>query len=219
MKKYTLSDLLLLVIWLLPLVYLAFVYEALPAVVPVHFGISGKPDGYGPKADIIFLLCFVNGASAVAYFLMKYLPAIDPKKQVKYGEANFNKFAFGIVSFLSLISLTIIYAVIHKGYKYDNLNFVIISLMFVFLGNVMYNVKPNYFVGIRIPWTLESEDNWRATHRLAGKLWVGGGIVLTGLMLIIHGEMGQKVFMWFIAVLALIPMVYSYRYFKTHTVK
>ncbi|OKS88341.1 SdpI family protein [Mucilaginibacter polytrichastri] len=219
MKKFNPSDLLLLIIWVLPFVYLAVVYKQLPETVPIHFGIQGKPDGFGPRADVIFLMAITGGASAAAYLLMRFLPSIDPKRQVKYGEDNFNKIGFGIVSFLSLISLTIIYAVVHNGFKYDNLEFVIISLLFVFLGNMMYNVKPNYFVGIRIPWTLESEDNWRATHRLAGKLWVGGGIVLTALMLIIHGQLGVDVFLGFIALLSIVPMVYSYRYFKMHTAK
>jgi uncharacterized membrane protein len=219
MKKFNLSDLLLLIIWVLPFIYLAVVYAQLPATVPIHFGAQGKPDGFGPRQDVIYLMAITGGASALAYLLMRFLPSIDPKRQVKYGENNFNKIGFGIVSFLSLISLTIIYAVVYNGFKYDNLEFIIISLLFVFLGNMMYNVKPNYFVGIRIPWTLESEDNWRATHRLAGKLWVGGGILLTALMLIIHGKLGQNVFLGFIAVLAIVPMIYSYQYFKMHTVR
>lgn len=55
--------------------------------------------------------------------------------------------------------------------------FPLIGLLFVFLGNVMYSLKPNYFAGIRVPWTLDSDDNWKATHRVAGIVWFAGGLL------------------------------------------
>ena len=62
------------------------------------------------------------------------------------------------------------------------------GLLFAFMGNLMHNIKPNYFAGVRTPWTLEDPDTWRATHRLAGKLWFGGGIFVTIAVLVLPVE-------------------------------
>jgi uncharacterized membrane protein len=214
MKKFTFRDVVVAVLWLAPFIYLATIYGSLPAVIPVHFGPNGKPNGFGPRDTIIFMQLVLSGVCAGLYFLMKYLPLIDPKKQVKYGEDTFNKFSLVIVGFISALSIVIQHAMLNNGLKSDNIIFVLVSLMLVFLGNMMYSVKPNYFVGIRTPWTLENDDTWRITHRLAGKLWTGGGLLLTILMLMIHGTASFIVFISFVLLLALVPVIYSYRYFK-----
>jgi uncharacterized membrane protein len=80
----------------------------------------------------------------------------------------------------------------------------------------MHSIKPNYFAGLRTPWALEDPDNWRATHRLAGKLWFAGGLVITIAVLLLPTVPGFIFFMSIVAVLVLIPFIYSYRYFKSH---
>ena len=219
MKKFTLTDLVITIIWLIPFVYLFMIYNDLPAIIPVHYGPDGKPNGYGPRSTIIIIQLIISGTSCGLYFLMKYLPSIDPKRNVKYGAETFNKFSFIIVPFLSALSLVVLHATLYRGLKSDNIVFVLISLMLVFMGNMFYSVKPNYFVGIRTPWTLENEETWRATHRLAGKLWTGGGVLLTILMLMLHGRVGFVVFMAFVLLFALVPVIYSFRYFKQHASK
>ncbi len=67
----------------------------------------------------------------------------------------------------------------------------------------MHSIKPNYFAGMRTPWTLEDNDTWRATHRLAGKLWFAGGIILTIIALLLPAETGAIVFMSLVAVLVI----------------
>ena len=78
----------------------------------------------------------------------------------------------------------------------------------------MYNVKPNYFVGIRLPWTLENEDNWRKTHHLGGKIWVIGGllIILTGILL--SPALMYKILLPILLIMVLIPVIFSYRYYE-----
>jgi len=94
--------------------------------------------------------------------------------------------------------------------------FPVIGLLFAFLGNVMHSIKPNYFVGIRTPWTLENDETWRATHRLAGKLWFTGGIIIAVAMLVMHPPANVFAFFSITAILVLVPVIYSYRYFKAH---
>ena len=156
------------------------------------------------------------GVSALVYLLLKFLPAIDPKKQIKYGESTFQKLALGMVVFLAALDIAIVYATVHKGFEMNKVIFPIIGLLFAFIGNMMYSIKPNYFAGIRTPWTLESEDNWRATHRLAGTIWFIGGIALTVLMLFLPPAAGTIIFTSCVLVMAFTPMIYSFIYFKTH---
>jgi uncharacterized membrane protein len=216
MKKFTLSDGAALVIWLLPAVYLWYIYPTLPQTVPVHFGINGAVDRYGSKTEFLTGPFILIGVSAMVYLLMKFLPSIDPKKQVKYGEATFQKMGLGLVIFLAVLDVSIIYTTLHRGFEIGKLIFPICGLLFVFIGNIMNSIKPNYFAGIKTPWTLENEDNWRATHRLAGKLWFIGGLAITIVTFILPMEPGTVVFMCGVVVLTIVPIVYSYRYFKNH---
>lgn len=88
------------------------------------------------------------------------------------------------------------------------------GLLFIVLGNYMPKFRQNSFMGIRVKWTLESEANWNATHRMGGKVWVAGGFAcLAGAMLPVKA-MGA-VFPLVLAAVALAPIVYSYYYSKT----
>ena len=88
------------------------------------------------------------------------------------------------------------------------------GLLFIVLGNYMPKFRQNSFMGIRVKWTLESEANWNATHRMGGKVWVAGGFAcLAGAMLPVKA-MGV-VFPLVLVTVALAPIVYSYYYSKT----
>ncbi len=217
-KKFTLWDVFALLLAVLPLVYLAYVYDKLPAIVPTHYDADGKPNNWGPKSEMYLISGILSGIAVLLYLLMKYLPAIDPKKQVKFGEQTFQRLGTVIIIFLTAINLCIIIATANKGFI-DKVLIAILGLLFVFLGNIMYNIKPNYFAGVRTPWTLEDEGTWRATHRLTGKLWVGGGIIITIERLLVPAETGIYIFMGCIALMTIIPVTYSYVYFKKNHIK
>jgi uncharacterized membrane protein len=219
MKKFNILDAAALVILLLPAAYLAYIYPTLPASVPVHFGLNGNPDRYGTKGEFSGVVYILMGVSAFAYLLLKFIPAIDPKKTAKIGEPVFQKIALAMVLFLAALSISIIYSTIQHSFKIDKLVLPLAGLLFAFIGNLMHNIKPNYFAGVRTPWTLEDPDTWRATHRLAGKLWFGGGIFATIAVLVLPVEAGLIVFISMITLLALIPVVYSYTYYKKHQLK
>jgi uncharacterized membrane protein len=216
MKKITLWDIAAIIIALLPVVYVLYVYNKLPAVVPMHYGADGKPNGYGPRSELLTMQSVIAVVSVLLYLLMKYLPSIDPKKKVKYGERTLQKLGMGIVIFLAALSICMTFSSINKTVDADKLILMISGLLFVFLGNVMYNIKPNYFAGVRTPWTLEDEGTWRATHRLTGKVWVAGGIIMTILRLILPAKLGSYVFLGCLGVMVLVPVIYSYIYYKKH---
>jgi uncharacterized membrane protein len=216
MKKFTWFDFAALVIFLLPVVYLLTVYASLPVRVPMHYDINGKVNRYGSKNEFLMVQAIMLFVALMVYMLLRFLSSIDPKKKVKYSQETFQKIALGIVIFISALNIVIIFSTVNQGVRVDKLIFPLIGLLFTFLGNVMNNIKPNYFVGIRTPWTLESEDTWKATHRMAGKVWFAGGILLTILTLVLPSNIATVVFMVGILSIALMPVVYSYIYFKNH---
>jgi uncharacterized membrane protein len=219
MKKFNLTDALAIILWLLPIVYLIAVYANLPQKVPLHYGISGKPDRYGDKSEMILLQCILSAVGAGVYLLLSFITSIDPKKKAQYSEATFKKMGVGVLILLVAINLCIIYATLNGGIRFDKVVLPLIGLFFAFLGNIMYSIKPNYFAGVRTPWTLEDEGNWRATHQLAGKLWVAGGIVLTILTLVLPQSVAFIVFISGIIIISLYPVIFSYLYYKKHGVK
>jgi len=218
MKKLSWLDYAALVIYLVPVAYLLFVYSALPVSVPMHYDINGKANRYGSKDEFMLVQGGMLVVELLVYLLIRFLPDIDPKKRAKYSESTFQKIALGIIIFLSALNIIIVFSAINQEISIAKLLFPLIGLLFVFLGNMMNNIKPNYFVGVRTPWTLESEDTWRATHRLASKVWFAGGIILTLLTLLLPAGIGSVVFMVGIIGMAAVPIIYSYVYYNKYRV-
>ena len=150
------------------------------------------------------------------YFLLNNLYRIDPKKTAKLSPETFSKIGMAVVLLFAALGISIIYASAHGSFSM-RLFLPIMGLFFVYMGNMMHSIKPNYFVGIRLPWTLEDPDNWRVTHQLAGKLWFSGGIIITIATLLLPEKIATIFFFCGVAVIVLIPIIYSYRYFKSHT--
>ena len=209
-------DMAALTLWLLPVAYVAYIYSSLPYSVPVHFRLDGKADRYGSRGEFLATQGILLGMSALAYALLKFLPAIDPKKYVKYGEATFQKLALGLVFFMAALDMAIAYATVNHRVEVGKLILPVAGLLFAFIGNMMNSIKPNYFAGVRTPWTLEDPVTWRATHRLAGKLWFAGGIGLTVAVLLLPNTAAMIVFLSVMALLAAVPVVYSFIYYRKH---
>jgi len=81
-------------------------------------------------------------------------------------------------------------------------------------GNYFQTIKPNYFIGIRTPWTLESPEVWKKTHRLGGQIWFVGGLVIAVCSMLIPSVYSMKIVIASFLILALIPVIYSYLYFR-----
>jgi uncharacterized membrane protein len=175
----------------------------LPGMLPSHWNIAGQVDRYSPK------LMITLGFPAIAlgiYLMMLIIPHIDPKKR------NYDLFGCAyliirsiILAFFSLmIWATIFYGL---GYALDISKIVVISIgiLFIVLGNYMGRVRQNFFVGIRTPWTLSSEEIWAKTHRLAGKLWVAAGIIMM-VGIFFSGTVTFAIMLAFL----LYPVIYSY---------
>lgn len=83
------------------------------------------------------------------------------------------------------------------------------------LGNYFQTVRPNYFIGIRTPWTLENEQVWKNTHRLGGKIWIVGGILIAILAVLIkNNHLFYIIFGVILAFMVVVPTIFSYTEFK-----
>ena len=215
MRKNIFITLFVFIIALVPVFYLAAIYNSLPETVPTHFGFSGKPDSFGNKNILWTTGAILPVVSIGIYFLLSNLYRIDPKKTAKLSPEVFSKIGMAVVLLFAALGISIIYAAAHGTFNV-RLLLPIISLFFVYMGNMMHSIKPNYFVGIRLPWTLEDPDNWRVTHQLAGKLWFIGGIIITIATLLLPEKIAMIFFFCGTAVIVLVPIISSYRYFKSH---
>jgi uncharacterized membrane protein len=215
MRK-SLQFLLVIILIALPIAYLIKIYPSLPAIVPTHFGIDGKSNGFSEKKYLIGIILATSIFSLGSYILIRNLSRIDPKKTASLNAGNLQGIALAVVALLSGIWISILYAAMHGSLSFSRLFNPLMGIFFIVVGNLMYNIKPNYFVGIRVPWTLENEDNWRATHHMAGKLWFIGGILITVFTLLLSVQTGEYFFMACTAVLAIAPIAYSFIYFRNH---
>ena len=207
-----------LVIIGIPFIYAAYLYPSLPEIIPTHFNIKGEADGFGGK-DSIYLGPIIMGvASLFTYFLLANIKKFDPKRTEKIDDGLFRKFGFFTALFLSALSMVILYATTHQGISIEKLLFPIMGLAFAALGVYMPKLKQNYFAGFKLPWTLENVDNWNATHKIAGKVWLYGGVIQFFAGLVFSSVASFVIFFIAMVVMVLVPTIYSYRMFKNGNV-
>jgi uncharacterized membrane protein len=215
MKKH-ITTWLAIFISLLPIVYLAIIWKTLPQMVPVHFNSKMEPDRMGDKGELWIACGVLAGVSLAVYFLFQNIHRIDPKRKGRKPSANFIKLGFGIVVFIAAINFLLI-QMSRQIMAIQNLLFPLLGLLFAFIGNYMINIKPNYFAGIRLPWTLSDDENWRKTHQLGGKLWFAGGLLIAIVCFFLPTETAFIFFLIVMVIIIIIPVVYSYRFFKKHS--
>lgn len=212
MKPTSLSkEILLWVIILIPLVYLAVVWQELPERVPVHFNLKGEADGWAGKTALIGIVFLTTAALNL---LLLIIPNIDPKRKLEYMGSKYHQLRFILIIFMAALSVFIIYNAQHQDTFQLNILFILLGGLFVALGNYFQAVRPNYFIGIRTPWTLESEQVWRKTHRLGGILWIAGGLLMILLALFPDSGIRQVLFLIVVAIMVVVPVVYSFVEFR-----
>jgi uncharacterized membrane protein len=177
MKTKLLQEAVTITLPALPIVYLAFVDSALPETIPVHFNAGGNPDRMGSKSALWSMNLLLT---VPLYFLFKYLPKLNPKKQLECMGNTFCILRLVLTVFISAIRTGITYTTVN----YNNTQpmeprrvFVLLGLLFIFLENFMQALKPNYFITMRTSWTLENEVVWRKADRLDAWAFMGIGLL------------------------------------------
>ena len=212
MKTNKLSNLIILAaLIIIPYVYLASVWGELPDQVPMHYGIDGEPDRWGSKSNLLYLPGLLIGG---IYLLMYLIPKIDPKKSIHKMGKKYGVLSMVMVLFMSAISCFLIYSSQAIHTKVFPLLPALMGAFFIFLGNYMQSVKPNYFIGIRTPWTLDSESVWRKTHRFGGRLMMIGGILICVMAFVLSGSVLTVSFLVVLTLVAVISLGYSYLEYK-----
>ncbi len=154
----------------------AWAWPQLPDKLPVHWNIKGEVDGYGNKFVGLLLLPIIV---AGIYVMMLALPRFDP------GRRNYENFAttyamirLSFAAFMCLIYVFIVLAAFGAKFNMTSIIMPAVGLLLIVLGNFMSKIRPNWFVGVRTPWTLSSKLSWDKTHRLAGWLFIFMGLLM-----------------------------------------
>lgn len=212
MKRFILkNELPQIILAILPFLYLAYIWNDLPAQVPLHWNIHGEIDRYGSKQELILIPLVLP---VLMYVIMWIIPFIDPKGKIRNMGRKYDNLKFILVGITSVIAITIIY--ITKNETFLNMKYLILlfGILYMILGNYFKTIRANYFIGIRTPWTLENDEVWKRTHRLAGMLWLPGGFAIILLSLILDNKPLIICFLVVTAIITVIPVVYSYTTFQ-----
>jgi len=196
---------------LLPFVYLAYLWNSLPEKVPIHWNLKGEIDDWGSKLSLIGLVFLLP---VLTYVLMLAIPKIDPKKRIEFMGRKYYQIKFVLVCFMSVLALFIIHSVKSQTLSSPSIVFVLIGLLFMALGNYFKVIKQNYFLGIKTPWTLESEEVWKLTHIMAGKLWIVGGLLIVIFSSVLPEVVNFYFFITITAIISIVPIAYSYIIYK-----
>ena len=149
-----------ILIALIPFIYLAFIWSNLPETVPMHWNGKGEIDRYGSKNELWLMVLMLSG---LGYFLFLIIPKIDPKGKLSKMGNKLDNIRLMMALFMSALSMFIIYSVQQTESK-PTFVFALIGLLFAGLGNYFKTIKPNYFIGIKTPWTLENEEVWKTVE-------------------------------------------------------
>jgi immunity protein, SdpI family len=192
----------------------AAAYPRLPERVPIHWGINGEPDRWGSRFEGAMLFPFVMFG---AWLLLRFLPRIDPRAP-NYAkmQSTYDFMINAVLTLLLLVHAMVLAAGLGYAVPVGRITPVLIGALFVTLGNVLPRARPNWWFGIRTPWTLSSDRVWARTHRVGGYAMTAAGIViLAGAAL--PGIWPFAVFIVSAAVAAIFPIVYSYLAWRQET--
>ncbi len=180
-------------------------YSELPDPMPSHWNVKGEVDGTMDKQSNIAMLL---GLPVFCWITMKIIPLISPKgfRTDEFSE-TVNVIQVALVVFMSAIGVAVMLEA--RNFGLDMTNYVIIAVggLLIVLGNYLGKVRKNFFIGIRTPWTLASDEVWSKTHRLGGWMFVLAGIILT-----LSGVFGvnEVVMASTIVIAAVVPIAYSF---------
>ena len=202
-KKNLRSIILTSIITLLPIIAGLILWDKLPDRMPVHWGINGEPDGWASKGFAVFGLPLILMVIQIICSVIEYTVSRNTEQNKKVLEL-----VIWAVPVISIIANAYIYmnALGHKTFEIQRTIPLLLGFFFVILGNYLPKITQNRTLGIKIKWTLNSEENWTKTHRFASWIWVIGG-----LFILLAGFLG-----WFWIILlvfflmVLLPILYSY---------
>ena len=165
----------------------AWLYSSLPEQIPTHWNIRGEVDGYGGKWTLFMFPVMMVGMLVLFYFL----PALSPRHfEVDTFRSTYlyiMVLVVGLFAYMDGVMLYVVHQTVAKQPTVD-LGRAFLAGLFLFfglMGNVIGKVRKNFYIGVRVPWTLASDRVWNDTHRLAAWIWVAAGVI--GFAMIVLG--------------------------------
>jgi uncharacterized membrane protein len=156
----------------------AIAWPMVPERFPLHYDLYGKVDHWGTRPEAAIPLLILPAVSVVMYLFLLVLPLIDP------GRANYNRFGvvYWVIRFVVLANFAVLHAVVlvsTLGHVVDVARIMLLSagVMLLVMGSVMGKVRPNWFVGVRTPWTLSSKLSWTHSQRAGGWMFIVVGLL------------------------------------------
>ena len=205
-KRNKIHAILSSVVILLPVLAVLLCWDQLDPTIITHWGLDGTPDGTGSRYWLFLPPVLMLALHWVALAISDWDSRRHP-----YG-AKAEKLVFWIMPAMSWF-MTCGWLMAAQGRDMSDLSLPLagLGLLFVVLGNYMPKVQQNSTLGIKIKWTLENRDNWYATHRVAGKAWVIGGLLMIFAVLLPE-KIAMAVMLLVMIPLAVLPAVYSWNY-------
>ncbi|MFI3226391.1 MAG: SdpI family protein [Clostridia bacterium] len=193
---------------LLPMLFGVIFWDELPQTIATNFDFSGNATGFSSKISTVFgIPAYMTALNIFLVFALNF----DTKKRNQ--PLKMKNLAYFTCPF---ISITVMGVILLKalGVNISMPSYVsaLLAIIFVCAGNYLPKCKQNYTMGIRLPWTLNDEENWNYTHRICGKFWVAGGFLL------IANIIFQNNFLLFaiLIILCIVPFLSSFKFYLSH---
>jgi uncharacterized membrane protein len=186
-------------------------FPQLPDQVPIHWNLKGEADGFAAKTNAMLSTL---GIMVLLYVTMAFLPKVDPRKSnYKYFSKSYNIIMNVLLGVFFVVNLFVIFNAIGYDVPMSNMGPLVVGIIFLVLGNYMQQVRSNFFIGIRTPWTLSSDDVWKKTHRAASKIFFFVGLIMMATTF--ASDMWKEtVFIVVITITIIAPYLYSYYLYR-----
>lgn len=182
----------------------------LPANIPIHWNLYGEIDSVMEKGIAVW---FMPVLALIMLVFYQILPLLDPRaKNYKLFQREWHFIQSIIIGFLAYMQFLTFHIALNPVAPFLKLMFAGLGTMFILLGINLKNIRQNYFIGIRLPWTLADEKNWKMTHLFASRCFIVAGVIT----LIESFFLWQAPLIIFSGILsaALLPTIYSFILFK-----
>lgn len=197
------------IIILLPIAAGLLLWDRLPDVVATHWGFNGEADGWSSKAFAVFLPPVLMLAT---HWLCVFATASDPKNKKRNGKVQ--KLVLWTIPFVSLFSSAMLYGTaLDAKLNITSITFAMVGIMFIIIGNYLPKTSQNFTIGIKVSWALADQDNWNATHRFGGRVYVIGGLALV-LLAFLPTQLAIGWMVILLLVMGFVPILYSWLYYK-----
>lgn len=206
-KRYRNLLIITSIVILLPAVVGVVLWNDLPDTMATHWGTDNEANGWSPKWFAVF---GIPAIMLALHWVCTIATAADHANRATNGKLT--RLVLWIIPVFSLFAAGSVYpAALGREVDVRFLSQAVIGVMFIIIGNYLPKCRQNRTLGIKVKWTLESEENWNATHRLAGKLWVLCGAVMFVCAFL---PSAAAVTLVTLPLMVAVPVIYSYRYHK-----